>query len=284
MTADSRQQRRKAARDRLKAGQRFMAKGLPTEPRRHEVAAIAEVLKDKLLEAGNDRRASQAAELAHALAERSLRTFPARIEIACGRGCNYCCHSFVAVLPAEAFRIADAVRAGQAGRARPVGQAGQGPQAGPLDSATVRERAALLYGLSPNDRIGAKLACPLLVDGTCSVYAMRPLVCRQATSLSLPDCIEEFEGTDRGGNIEISSTHIAHASNAHVALLGALKAVGLSNEAFELGSIMEVVLAHADAEKRWLAGEDLFAGLPRTFKRPAKIELVADGLAEDVAP
>lgn len=267
MTADTRQQRRKLERERRKFGERAIAKGVPARPQPIHMLGIAEVLKAKLLEASNPRRASEAAGLAHALAERSLRAFPGEVEIACKKGCNYCCHGFVGVLPAEGFRIADMVRASKV------------PS---LETEAVRQRAAPLIGLSPEERIGRKLPCPLLVDGLCGVYPVRPLVCRQATSLSLPDCLDEFDGKDPDGRIEISPTHTAHSGNAHVALLGALRAVGLPWETYELGALLNVVLVVPDAEQRWLAGEPIFAGL-KPVERNRQVDAVARGIAGEIA-
>jgi Fe-S-cluster containining protein len=267
MTGDSRQQRRKLERERRKIGERGLFRGLAVKPSRAEVVGVAEIIREKLLEAGNDRRASEAAGIAQSLGERSLRANPAEARIACSKGCSYCCHGFVGAVPPEAFRIAEAVRAGHAGS---------------LDAEAVRARAQPLIGLEPSARVGRKLPCPLLVDGACSVYAVRPLVCRQTTSLSLPDCIEEFEGTDPEGRIEISSVHLAHASNAHVALLGAMLAVGLPGEAYELGALLDVVLAEPDCERRWLGGEKVFSGLTSTVRRQPQFDFVARRVADDL--
>lgn len=268
MAGDSRQQRRKHERERRKTGERGLQRGLAMRPSRAEIVGVAEILRAKLQEAGNDRRASEAAALAQILGERSLRAYPSQASIACGRGCSYCCYGFVGVVPPEAFRIANALRDGRAGG---------------LDPDAVRARARPLLGLGPPARVGRKLPCPLLVDGTCSVYEHRPLVCRQTTSLSLPHCIEEFEGTDPDGRIEISSVHLAHASNAHVVLLGAMLAAGLPSEAYELGSLLDVVLADADCERRWLAGEKVFAALTSTVRRQAEVDFVARRIAGDLA-
>ena len=244
-----------------------MAGGLAEAPGRADVLGVAEVLRAKLGEAGNPRRASEAAALAQVLSERSLKTYPSKRAIACGRGCNYCCHGLVAVMPPEAFRIAGAIRAGRA--------------AG-LDGDTVRQRAEPLRGLTPAERVGRKLPCPLLVEGECGAYAERPLVCRQTTSLSLPACIEEYEGHDRNGTIEISSTHLAHASNAHVALIGAMLAVGLPTEAYELGAVLEIALGDPSSEARWLAGESVFEALAVSMPRQWQVDTVAKRIAEEL--
>jgi Fe-S-cluster containining protein len=253
----TRQQRRQETRAQLKLGHSLLARGLPITPRRDEVIAAARLVGAKLSERNNPRRASEAAQLAHDLAEKSQSANPGKLAIACRRGCHYCCHTFVGILPAEAFLLADAVKSGIC--------AGLTPE-------MVTTLGAPLEGLSPDERIGRKLACPLLVDGACSAYRVRPLVCRQATSLKLDDCIDEFEGRNLGGRIEISSVHLAHASNAHVVLLAGLRAADLPETAYELASALRIALTVPDAEKRWLDGEDLFADLPQKVARPPEVE------------
>jgi Fe-S-cluster containining protein len=268
MNETTRQQRRKLVRERLKTGERTLARGLSARPGRDDVIAVAQVLRSKLAETDNPRRASEAVVLAQRLAESSLRSFPSKSPIACARGCSYCCYGFVAVIGPEAFRLADAVRAGLSA---------------PIDVATARAAAALTRGISPDDRVGRKLPCPLLHDGACSVYAVRPLVCRQATSLSLPGCIEEFEGVNRTGQIPISGVHLAHASNANVALIGAMLAAGLPTDAYELGAALEVALADPDCERRWLAGENVFETAGRPITRQRESDQVAAAIASELA-
>ena len=264
MAGDTRQQRRRIERERRKLGERVLARGLGPQPTRDEVLGVAEVLYAKLRDGCNPRRASEAAGLAQRLSARSLQSHPSIVQIACAKGCSFCCHGFVGALPPEAFRIADAVRQ---------------RRAGPVDAETVHAAAIRLIGLSPEERVGRKLPCPLLDRGMCSVYDVRPLVCRQTTSLSLSACEEEFEGIDPDGRVEISSVHLAHASNAHVALLGAMRAAGLPSEAYELGALLEVVLRTEDCEQRWLDGEPLFVQLKGVVRRQPNVEMVAQRIA-----
>jgi hypothetical protein len=269
MSDATRQQRRREMREQIKAGRVLLGKGLSLQPKAAEIVAVAMVVKAKLEEAGNRRRASEAAELAQTLVETSITVRPPTVQkIACAKGCAYCCHTFVAITPPEAFRLADAVRAGRAGG---------------MTADVVRVRGAALIGVRPNERIGRKLACPLLVDGACSVYRHRPLACRQATSLDLTACIDEFEGRDLEARIPISGAYLNYASNAHVTLLGAMRAAGMSTDALELAAALDVALAIPDAEAQWLAGEDVFRDVQRPGAREAQteraIQHVADALA-----
>jgi len=264
----SRQQRRKRTREQIKAGHALMVSGLPAKPGRAALRDVAHVMHAVLVDRTNPRRAGEAAGLAHEIAETALRRHPAPLEIACRRGCSYCCYSYVGVVPPEVFRIAAAIS-----KHRRSG----------LTHDVVVARAHLLRGITPEARVGAKLACPLLENGQCGIYADRPLTCRQATSLSIDACREEFDGELASNDqIEVSATHLAHASNAHVALLGAMRGAGLPTTAYELSEALSIALATPDAERLWLEGEDVFRGVQQNTERPANVELIARMIAEDV--
>lgn len=267
MSDGSRQQKRKQQRELGKLGRQVLAEGLAPHPKRPSIIAVAEVLRAKLTERGNEHRAGEAAALTHKLMETSLGVYKPQVEIACRKGCSYCCSTYVMAVAPDVFRLATVIRAGRIGTPA---------------SAMVTERAAPLRGLGPDERTGAKLACPLLVDGACSVYAERPTVCRQATSLSLPSCIEEYEGIDRDGHVQVSSAHLAHASNATVILLGAMRAVGLETHGYELSEALVVALGGADTEQRWLDHEDVFKGVARHPRAP-EIDRVAAQIAADLS-
>jgi hypothetical protein len=147
----------------------------------------------------------------------------------------------------------------------------------------VRERGRALIGVSPEARMGGKLACPLLVDGGCSVYRFRPLVCRQATSLDVDICLDEFEGRNPNARVPISGVHLQHASNAHITLLGAMRAAGFATDALELAAALDVALAEPDAEARWLGGEDVFGNVPRQVTREARLEQAISHVAGALA-
>jgi Fe-S-cluster containining protein len=263
----TRQQRRNQLREFAKLGKAAFASGLTAKPSREVLIGVALGFKVKLGERKNRRRASETAGLAHALLERSLTTRPPTTAIACRKGCAYCCHSYVGILAPEAFLLADAVRARRDREAQVT---------------AVRARAVPLRNLGPQDRIGRKLPCPLLSDGACSVYPVRPTVCRQATSLVLETCIDEYEDRNRHVAIPVSPLHLAYSSGVFVALLGALKAAGLPTDSYELSSALDAALADPDAERRWLEGDNVLAALPATQRRQPDLERVAGQIANDI--
>ena len=191
----------------------------------------------------NPRRAGDAA--AHALAslDRLLADAPSPVPLACAKGCSTCCHNWVAATAPEIFLIARSLRDDAAALRR------------------VRAGALRTAGLDRARRVAGGEACALLDGDLCGAYAVRPLVCRAYVSASLAACLAAF----RGGPQRIPMpAHFFTLRAAHdQALWAALQAAGLSDASYELNAAIDRVLAGEDAEARWLAGEDVFAGIAR---------------------
>lgn len=164
-----------------------------------------------------------------------------RANIACFPGCSHCCHIWVEATAAE---ILYAVK----GIGRRTSEAITRSLALPLTvSDTFAERAKIVA------------PCPALMHELCSLYNRRPLSCRAAVSADPIACLGAFRYLS-GGDIPTPVPHILAKTAHHIALSGALKHAGLSYLPYELNSGLRVALGTADAEQRWLAGEDIFEG------------------------
>ena len=254
----NRQQQRQQQRTLAKRGQTALAAGLPVKPDKADIVAVSAVLARTLLDKADPERASTAARQAHALNDASTRRTPGTSRLACGKGCGYCCHSWVGATAPEIMLLARAVRSGEARRPGLLGE--------------VMARSRGTAGLTPLQRYGAKLACPLLVDNVCTHYQDRPTVCRQTTSLDLSGCVDEFEGRGFEGDIKISAVYLAHARNARTPLLAALRLAGLDSRTYELSAGLSRALEFANSEARWLAGDDVLAGVARAPAEPPQVE------------
>ena len=111
-------------------------------------------------------------------------------KISCTKGCGACCRQLVPVSPTEARELAALVAALPPERAAEVRQrfadalsriesAGL-PLKGP---STTDKEAYREYGL---EYFRQGVACPFLVDESCSIHANRPLVCREYQVTSPP--------------------------------------------------------------------------------------------------
>jgi hypothetical protein len=191
-------------------------------------------------------RASDAAKRSHEFFETSLARNPSNHRIACAKGCGFCCHMRVTALAPEIFYAAGFVRR----------QLGAGLEA---VLARVRERDAASRGLGARERPAHRIPCGLLVDNSCSIYVARPSSCRGLTSISVETCERGYNGEDVQVQTPAVWTEIRRAHNQ--ALWAALAASDLPAHSYELNHALFVALENPDAEKRWLEGEDVFAGV-----------------------
>lgn len=156
--------------------------------------------------------------------------------LACKSGCSHCCNARVHALEPEVFRIAGAMRE-------------RGPVV--LDGlmAKLRRHAAIAQGLTAQQH---RIPCPFLVEHRCSIYAIRPAVCRKAHSLDAEPC--------RTGSATIPQD-LATLMKTEAMIQGTAEAYGahgLCATGHELGQAVLIALTDPAAEARWHAGEDIF--------------------------
>ncbi|MGH8122700.1 MAG: YkgJ family cysteine cluster protein [Rudaea sp.] len=160
------------------------------------------------------------------------------VRFACAKGCSYCCQLKVDAYPQETFRIARGLRE----RTHLTGL-----------------MEALATHASRNKDVIDKRSrepCPFLVDHACSIYAMRPAMCRKTVSLDVERCKAFAETVP-------SDPEMFYKSNAIIS--GSAKAYArkkVASAAHELVSSVLLALTDSSAEARWWNGEDVFAAAP----------------------
>jgi hypothetical protein len=167
--------------------------------------------------------------------------------VACGAGCPYCCVLNVAILLPEGMIIADWLRQ-------------QSPECGAL-----RERIAAHHlrarWMDDEERIFAHVNCPLLdAAGNCSIYPVRPLVCRGAASLDRDRCREALRPMDPDPEermVPVDLLRQAAYDAAFRALAQALRHHGLDDHSIELGAGVLAFLDRPDYRDLLLSGERL---------------------------
>jgi Fe-S-cluster containining protein len=221
---------------------RVRGQGLPLPPRPSATMALAVAVHDALQGAGSPSPAGDAAQLAADVFDKTMQSVPADQlgEVACKSGCTYCCHNVVMATAPEIFWAARELRAGR-----------DAEQVAAVAARCATARATADAGRKP---------CPLLSEDLCSVYAARPSVCRKHTSFSVEACLSDHEG--RGGQVPIRQIDQVVFECCAVALLLGMRLSGRKAEVFELSAALAVALQDPQAERRWLAGEDVFAGVP----------------------
>jgi hypothetical protein len=193
------------------------------------------------------------------------RSVPPRTDIACRKGCGYCCCQPVLVSAPEAFFIAAQIREKSDRRA------------------AVATAAEALTGRAPDGPIKDWIHCPLLEDQACSIYTARPLACHAFVSVNLKACLAAF--VDHGPpDIPMPADYISLLYGCRMLLFAAQRLIGRPDHTYEMNRAVTVALMTDGAEARWLAGEDVFAGLENSTPIPPQFEREIAGMASFVAP
>ena len=125
-------------------------------------------------------------------------------------------------------------------------------------TAACAELAEASRGLRPAERARLGLPCPFLADDSCSIYPVRPLVCRGANSADVAACIRAFGPAADGGIVPQYGPQVALYHGIHDGLVAALAAAGRPAETLCLFPAMQIALTEPEAARRWCAGETLF--------------------------
>ena len=214
-----------------------------------------------LLDHAAPDRASRAAAFAADLLEVSTAQH-LKEKIARARGCFHCCTTYVSTSLPEVFRLARAID-------------GDNHTSLKIYAASAKSKA-----MPQLQREVDRVHCPILVDGACSAYDVRPLVCRAVLSTSLESCLHIFQ---HGSTEPFQSPPSLGALRSYlvVMLRAALLIAKLPYRNFELTHALEVALSTPNAEERWLAGEPVFdaVAIDHLYLAPSSINKIVEGQA-----
>lgn len=102
-------------------------------------------------------------------------------QVDCQKGCGHCCRLNVSVLPVEALGILYYVQTAYTDAEKEV------------FFKLLRSAHVESYGLEDDERMVAGIKCVFLTaEGVCSIYAVRPLICRSVTSIDVNSCTDSF--------------------------------------------------------------------------------------------
>lgn len=221
--------------------------GLPPERDFGLLFAHTSNLRRILGQASNASRAQDTARHHLDALNRSLRQQAGAFTLECTRGCSYCCHNMVTASAPEIFLLA-----------RHIAKARPSRRHDALEKLTAAHEAG--RDLDPRQRYLAHVGCGLLDEnGLCTAYEARPNACRTMVSASVTACRASFDGEP--AQIPVPKPYGALRTAYSYTLLAALRAEGLDDRLYELNQALLVALETANAERRWLAGEDIFAGV-----------------------
>lgn len=164
---------------------------------------------------------------------------PSKTQHACAPGCAFCCYLPVDVLAPEAFRIAAYL------------QQTRSPAA----------LTELVYRLGTHGQhYHAARPCVFLADRRCSIYEVRPMVCRGYNSLSKEQCETYYH--DATVDLRGTKDHVAGrlAEAIEDGVIAGLNVLGLDAQWYELPSAVLRALETTSGPARWARGEEVFQG------------------------
>jgi len=178
-------------------------------------------------------------------AETEIEKHPSdRSLVACGAGCRTCCVVNVSTLLPEGMAIVRYLRS-------------QGEARVTLAAERLERLWREVGGLDDDERLVVRRPCAFLDEkGCCSIYLVRPLLCRSVTSTSADDCREALAGKVLGEE----KTILMHQfqQDLYMTLFEAigdgLEMCGLDGRSFQLVGLVRYLLKHPEAEQRWLDG------------------------------
>lgn len=177
--------------------------------------------------------------------------------VACSAGCAHCCHQSVGVTGMEALTVAQYL-------ARTLT-----PDAYAHTVARIRKARDRTRGLEYRARFHPDLPCAFLSDsGHCTIYPVRPLVCRAVNSLDAEQCSANLNDdeqratylrTNVGADALLGPIRASHAISAGLQLAGQ-QVYGLDMRPLDLIAAVDELLSNPDAAKDWLEGSSTLSG------------------------
>lgn len=186
------------------------------------------------------------AAFAYAYMDGIGESFASRAEVACRKGCTWCCSIRVTATAPEVFALARHIAVTR-----------------PELREQLTAETAVTGGLDAGGRAALRRWCPLLAPGgACSVYAARPAACRAVLSPDAELCRQGFAGDREDMRYFVRPMELYRWLDS--ALMAALHARGLVADKYELTQALDIALGNPAAEQDWLAGGDPLAAASAT--------------------
>jgi len=166
-------------------------------------------------------------------------------KLPCRKGCHWCCYLRVRATPLEVLCILDHLQS----------------KLEPGEYSALRQRFtetdAVTRGMNGIQRIGVKKVCPFLSDTECMIYAVRPLACRTFHSLDPLDCRASLDDEQR--SLRIRPDLFVISAGMLAGVKEGLGQVERQTNLLEFIAGMQIALNEPALERRWLAGDPVFA-------------------------
>lgn len=169
-------------------------------------------------------------------------------KVACRSGCNYCCHSQINIIPIEALLISAFIKT----------------------DFTCTEVSALNAGISRIQFLTAgktleqvyaikdELPCLFLKKGKCSIYKIRPSICRSWNSLDSKVCKAAYESVDYKSAVTCSPARNFVFGTTRALFEQLSQAYSLQSDTLLLHNAMSDCITNPDSFVQWTKGCKVF--------------------------
>jgi Fe-S-cluster containining protein len=171
--------------------------------------------------------------------------------VECGPGCSYCCYTQVKLTPAEALLAFSWI-------AQEFSDQDQTLLWQRVDN---NRRLTEGQSLSTRVRIKESVPCIFLKEKACSIYPVRPFICRSWSSYSRRACMDAFHTGNHTSEIETSTSSNFVFSLARQSIQTVCHSHGLESKPLELPRAMDCCHAISTPFNLWLQGGQVFEGI-----------------------
>jgi Fe-S-cluster containining protein len=153
------------------------------------------------------------------------------IKVACFKGCHWCCHQAVFANSYELHFLSEKIKQNFS------------PEELTNVIAKTEAKHAITSVLPEDEVLLFKSPCPLLRDGSCSLYAARPMACRIYLSTKLETCLEFYKHPENETNFPALIDFPLRAGKMmNEGFMAALKQTGIETAEFRLEDGLRITL------------------------------------------
>ncbi|HEY3418323.1 MAG TPA: YkgJ family cysteine cluster protein, partial [Armatimonadota bacterium] len=120
----------------------------------------------------------------------------------------------------------------------------------------IGEKTTVISGMTVQAQMERTITCPFLLENRCSIYAVRPLLCRGRNSFDATPCQAVYADPTQAGQFVLLQEQMLVSQCLVLGILTALKKIGLPDRCIDLCLALDVSLRNPDMVERWLQGED----------------------------
>ncbi len=156
------------------------------------------------------------------------------IQVDCKKGCHWCCHQAVYANSYELHYLSEQLKSKFT------------DEEFSSVVSLAEKKNAITSKLTTNEVLKFKSPCPLLKEGSCSIYAARPMACRIYLSTQLDSCLEFYHHPDNEDNFPALIDFPLRAGRMmNEGFRAALKGFGIETSEFRLEEGLCIVLKNS---------------------------------------